>query len=472
MSPDPARVAGKTVGGYVIEEYVGSGAAGDVYRATRGSEEFAVKFYKTWLFREDKDAAGKRMARELDIRTIGHRNLCRIIDAGSFGARAQRRFLVMEFVHGSNLTEKIDNQPLPWERFLNFGLQLIHGVQRLHDRKFVHRDIKPDNIMIEKESDRLVLGDFGVVRRLLDYSATVTKSSQFLGTLRYAAPEWVFRIGADSAENPAIDVYSIGATFLQMMTGSRPLPDTVADEQVLYRLARAYRHNITSPEYPLRIEHLVRRMLATRTEARPSLDECLAVLKGEEEDRSELGDPLARLMVALGQDPEAAQRRSEEDQEEQRRIAFKRIAQIVKARWTNAHHGNIETHPLRSIAGIRSVTFEENLLSNAFFDWRAAQRTHKGPAPAKRDDKRLANVHELVQLFPDVQSWNYSFGIKVITYDKFVGGGIYYVVDVGQGGDQVTVLRLLATFGGGKPGSIVVDESQYWIGDLETMGGS
>ena len=471
MSADPAHVIGQVISGFLIDRHLGSGAAGHVYRATRDSEEFAIKFYRDSLFTQDEQAADARIAREVDLREIRHPNLCRIVESGAFGESAPKRFLAMEFVDGPNLTEEIEeNGPLTWDRFRDFGGQLVDAVRVLHAHSFVHRDIKPDNILIEKGTGRLVLGDFGVLGKLFEYDTTITGTNEFLGTLRYSAREWVLREPPEAAESPAIDVYSIGATSLQMMTGVKPFPATSNSYQIVVELVRGYRHNVRGNGYPKAAENLVRLMLNPDPNLRPTLDDFAKVLETDSpSSTSDPTDPVTRLAAALSVIPAVTTRAEQEERSQQRERAFRDIRSALKGAWIHHAGGSLNKHPLQNVKGISTVAFEDAVIGVAIQDQTRQREVRMGPPPSRTDPKRLDNVHDLVTTYSQVDDWDHSFGVTVSTYPNLVGGGVYYVVDVGHGSNQVTVLRILVTFIANQSGGVAVDHTECWVGTLQSM---
>lgn len=225
-----------------LDRYLGSGAAGDVYAATvvapwkelPAGTRIALKFYKSWLFEGGAEKQRERIEREAELSVIEHENLVRIYGADSADVGGQTlEFLAMEFVDGQTLTDYIaGNPPLSGALIKDLMLQLCGAVAALHDNGKFHRDIKPDNIMVGGSPLRLKLMDFGVIKDL--QRPAVTESYEFLGTVRYAAPEWILGKVGDSREAQAlVDLYSVGAVMADLINGFPLFPEVRSRYQIV-----------------------------------------------------------------------------------------------------------------------------------------------------------------------------------------------------------------------------------------------
>jgi eukaryotic-like serine/threonine-protein kinase len=275
---DAAEVLGENAGGYVLQRLLGEGAVGFVYEAFphRGGEAVAVKVYKDWIFEKNAAVQEERIAREASVDVV-HSGVCRMIAHGKQQiAGKERCYLVMEFIQGEPLDGSIKRTgPLTWRDFYDASRQLLSACAAMHAQDLVHRDIKPANIL-RTSSGRLVLLDFGIVADMEE--ATLTQPHHFLGTTRYAPPESLFRRPPEAATRPAVDVYSLGATFLEMITGRPPFPEI----RNSYELAQAIEKLPPAVEvagYPRAVVRLVRYMLAKDPASRPSLAECVATIE-------------------------------------------------------------------------------------------------------------------------------------------------------------------------------------------------
>jgi eukaryotic-like serine/threonine-protein kinase len=203
----PDVVAGR----YRIVRWLGGGGMGRVYEAqdTELGERVALKILRDGL---SSDAI-ERFRREVRLtRRIQHPNVARMFDIGEHGGL---RFLTMELIDGPSLGRSIGHV-LPWPRLLLIGRQLCAGLAAAHDKGVVHRDLKPDNVLLERATDRAVITDFGIARGSDD--ATVTQVGSVVGTPRYMAPE---QLGGGEVDVRS-DLFSLGVILYELATGSRP----------------------------------------------------------------------------------------------------------------------------------------------------------------------------------------------------------------------------------------------------------
>jgi len=283
-------------GMFRLERQLGEGAAGYVFAAivehdlqlpnseSQGlhdslhvGDRVAIKFFKeTILEREEPTAAVARRLREIRIgTTIRHTNLVHIYDTASLRSEGILPYLVMEFLDGSSLGAIIGSQGrLSPEETVRIALAVAHGLRELHQAGVLHRDVKPENIQLTTDG-RPVLLDLGVCRPVVD--PTITRSDAFLGTLRYAAPEWLFVEECTAAS----DVYSLGGVFHSLVTG-RPL---FAEIHLYSQLIVAVRElspallGSTSPPEVAFLKELAERMLSKIPAKRPSLDEVIGIIE-------------------------------------------------------------------------------------------------------------------------------------------------------------------------------------------------
>ncbi len=235
---------------FLVNRLLGSGAAGDVYQVELTQEwqdldigeELALKWYSPRIEgREAREIIELRRQRELEVGlSIKHKNLIHIYDTREFMQDNRLRFIVMEYVDGRRLSEvkppfstynsfdSFDFLDLPWpgwpgglstELVFEIMKQLTEGILALHNAGIVHRDIKPDNIILENHTSRVKLLDLGVARPMK--AKTITASQAFLGSLVYSAPEWV--LGEECTKKS--DVYSVGAVLFRLLEGRDPFSD-------------------------------------------------------------------------------------------------------------------------------------------------------------------------------------------------------------------------------------------------------
>lgn len=194
-------VNGAQFGPYKIEQRVGSGGMGEVYRATdtRLGRAVAVK-----TCREEFSDRFQREARA--IASLNHRHICSLYDIGP-------NYLVMELLEGETLSEKLKRGRLSMEQTLLFGAQIADALAAAHAQGVVHRDVKPQNIMITKAGIKVL--DFGLAKSSRDEN--LTGSHVVMGTPAYMAPEQ--REGREC--DARADIYALGLILHEMATGKR-----------------------------------------------------------------------------------------------------------------------------------------------------------------------------------------------------------------------------------------------------------
>jgi serine/threonine-protein kinase len=199
---------------YNLLEKVGEGASGVVYRANDSllDTEVAIKILKPGYIAGQE--ALERVRQEIILsRDIGHPNILRTYHLGEF---AGRPYITMQWVEGSTLAAIIaDEAPLPITTCIDITCKLASALAAAHQRKILHRDIKPGNILIDRQGEPF-LGDFGLAR--LIGGPGITSHEYFLGTPYYASPEQADLQPLDERS----DIYALGLVLFEMVTGRRP----------------------------------------------------------------------------------------------------------------------------------------------------------------------------------------------------------------------------------------------------------
>lgn len=205
-------------GRYRLDHIAGHGGMAVVYEAfdTVLERRVAIKYMQTHLLRDP--TLVERFRREaLAAAKIVHPNVVAIHDIGE--GDAERPFMVLEYVDGPTIGQVLTTGPLAPERAVALAAGIAHGLGAAHALGFVHRDVKPANILIA-EGDVAKLTDFGLVRaegeRADDgLAARLTADGAIVGSVRYVAPEQL----QDGLWSAASDCYALGATLFQMLTG-------------------------------------------------------------------------------------------------------------------------------------------------------------------------------------------------------------------------------------------------------------
>jgi eukaryotic-like serine/threonine-protein kinase len=201
-------------GRYRLEQKLGSGGMSTVYLARDETLErwVAAKV----LHREISDQPDQieRFRREARaVAQVSHPNVVAVIDAGEDGGRP---YIVFEYCDGETLKERIERLgKLPLDEAAAYAIEVGRGLQAAHARRLVHRDVKPQNVLIDSEG-RAKVTDFGIARELEQDGLTAT--GRVLGTTDYVAPEQAMGHGVDARS----DIYSLGVLLYEMLTGEVP----------------------------------------------------------------------------------------------------------------------------------------------------------------------------------------------------------------------------------------------------------
>ncbi|MGV3710519.1 MAG: protein kinase domain-containing protein [Gemmatimonas sp.] len=218
-TPDTELARGSTVGAYQIDERVGRGGMGDVYRAHRADgvfdQQVAIKLLRGGLW---GGALQHRFALERQILArLQHPDIVSIIDGGT--TEDARPYLVMPFVEGRPIIDYCDANALGLTERLRLFMRVANAVQYAHTRLIVHRDIKPSNILVTDGGEVRLL-DFGIAKLLGDddTDSTHARSVVRLFTPEYCAPEQVSGLPVTAAT----DVHALGVLLYQLVCGERP----------------------------------------------------------------------------------------------------------------------------------------------------------------------------------------------------------------------------------------------------------
>ena len=267
---------GEIVDNYKIIKYLDSGKAGDVYKAKTIKKEkipknktIAIKIYKPDILKRPNQVDRIKKEANIGLRISG-KNLVKIYDYKIDLSKEYGTFLIMEYVKGITLDKWIEkNKIIDIDTVFNFLIQICKGVKFLHNNDIIHRDIKSQNIMITKNNEIKIM-DFGVVKPT--HQTTVTDSNEFLGTIAYASPEYLFGFDYDKRT----DLYSIGCVLYHLLSGKEPfLRNKIFSLQVLAK-------NRNPPPYKIKknkanksikfkiCEELVNKLISKNPDNRPT----------------------------------------------------------------------------------------------------------------------------------------------------------------------------------------------------------
>ncbi len=221
QAPPRSRLtAGTLLGPYQIVKEIGSGGMGVVYQArdTRLERTVAVKVLPDHIARSTE--IRQRFEREArTVASLNHPHICVLHD---IGRQNDVGYMVMEFIDGPSLAERLSKGPLPLEQALEFALQIADAVDRAHRAGVTHRDVKPANIMLTRDGVKVL--DFGIAKfrfaagpDLATLGQGLTAEGAVMGTPQYMAPEQFEGTPADARS----DIWAFGAVLYEMLTGRK-----------------------------------------------------------------------------------------------------------------------------------------------------------------------------------------------------------------------------------------------------------
>jgi serine/threonine protein kinase len=200
------------------------------------------------------------------LAALNHPHLVRVY---AWRQAADEHYLVLHYVAGGSLEGRLQREgPLPWQVAARYITDVADGLLEAHRHGIVHRDVKPANILWDSRTDEALLTDFGIAARLADASSVA-------GSPLYMPPE-----AFHGQVTPALDVYSLAATFFRLVTGAAPFPAESVDD-----LCRQIQQGLPDPDprcmsLPDDLERIIRAGLAAEVEHRPDLRAFVAALRG------------------------------------------------------------------------------------------------------------------------------------------------------------------------------------------------
>ena len=290
---------------YRIESLLGQGGMGRVYKGydKELNRIVAIKVVRQGVMGETD--ALSRFKQELVLASkISHKNILRIHDLGEVDGM---KFITMAYVDGRDLHQIIkDSSKLPLERVLKFATQLAGALAAAHAENVVHRDLKPQNILVDK-NDQVYISDFGLAKSFAEGAVGMTQSGALLGTPRYMSPEQVEGKPTDGRS----DIYAYGLILYEMATGEVPFAGDSTLGVMYQRIKEKPKSpKLANPSLPNWLVRIIMRCLEKDPEARyQNAYEILADLQG-----SQSGSGLSRSKSHSGstvqiQVPEFASRR-------------------------------------------------------------------------------------------------------------------------------------------------------------------
>jgi predicted Ser/Thr protein kinase len=264
---------GSTFGGYRIEDRIGGGGMGVVYRALDVNLDRPVAI-KTLLAPDEPDPTGEaRFLRE--ARAASRLQHPSIMTIHQFGVEGRTRYIVMEYVEGRTLKKLMEGHPLEVGQLLEIAVQVAEGLVTAHEHGVIHRDMKAENIMITPRGQVKIL-DFGLAKlRDLDpigdpdkhRSSFETTGGTLLGTVSHMSPEQALAIEIDSRT----DIFSFGVVLYEMATGRTPFSGPTPQSTLARILSQEAPPILKlNPDFPPELERLIRHCLQKDRTCRPT----------------------------------------------------------------------------------------------------------------------------------------------------------------------------------------------------------
>ncbi|MBI1312716.1 protein kinase [bacterium] len=261
-------MADKAFGPFELEEQIGRGGMGVVYRARYRKNDRIVALKVLSSRMTDNPRVVARFEREMQIlERLKHPGVARYYGGGVVNGQ---QFIAMKLMSGGTLDDLLKKRgPLPWEQVVEFGKQICDALDHAHENGVIHRDLKPANLFVGRDretgEEKLVLGDFGIA---FDTSADgLTATGMTVGTFQYMAPE---QITGKKSITARTDLYALGCVLFQMLTGRTPYEGTSQGEIMLQHLQEQPPPlRQLAPECPVWLETVVSRLLAKEPEDRP-----------------------------------------------------------------------------------------------------------------------------------------------------------------------------------------------------------
>lgn len=302
-------LVGITIGHYHLVQLLGEGGFGEVYRAKQTmplKREVALKVIKLGM--DTKEVIARFEAERQALARMDHPNIAQVYDAGV--TETGRPYFVMELVQGVPLNDYCDQARLPLVDRIQLFRQVCDGVQHAHQKGILHRDLKPNNILVSEENGKPLpkVIDFGVAKSLegrLTEQTLVTLQERVMGTPMYMSPE---QLECDIADiDTRTDIYSLGVVLYELLAGSTPLQDALPSPASISGMRRMVKE-VDLPR-PSKLFHALGKTaaaIAKDRQTRPATLEKLlrddldwVVMKAIEKERDRRYDDVGALTLDL-----------------------------------------------------------------------------------------------------------------------------------------------------------------------------
>jgi serine/threonine protein kinase len=279
-NPRNFKMIGELISHYKIIEKLGEGAMGVVYKAedTNLGRFVALKFFPAEL-KSDKEKKERFIREAMTASALDHANIYTVHEIGE--ANDGRMFICMALYEGGTLAEKIKEGPLNMEEVIDISIQVAQGMDKVHRKGIIHRDIKPQNLILTLDGVVKIV-DFGLAK--LVGQKDLTREGITVGTVGYMSPEQA-RGGEIDQQT---DIWSLGVVIYEMVTGQLPFNGEYA-QAVIYSILNEEPEPITGlrSRIPLELERIVNKCLSKECADRyQHLDELIVDLRRLKEKKN------------------------------------------------------------------------------------------------------------------------------------------------------------------------------------------
>lgn len=248
---------GRILGGrYLLKEIIGVGGMAVVYKAVDNVDDktVAVKILKD-EYASDAQFRKRFKNESKAVAVLSHPNIVKVYDV-SFGEKLQ--YIVMEYIEGITLKQYIQNRGvIDWREAVIFTSQILKALNHAHERGVIHRDIKPQNIMLLKDNRTIKVADFGIAS-FNNKGETRTMADGAIGSVHYISPE---QAKGEFVDNKT-DIYSVGVVLYEMLTGQLPFQSDSAVSVAIMQLQKeAVMPRKINPNIPVGIEQITMRAM-------------------------------------------------------------------------------------------------------------------------------------------------------------------------------------------------------------------
>src|SRR6266699_3623894 len=211
---DLNSLVGKSLGQFRIVEHIGSGGMATVFKAYQPTLDRYVAVKVLPAFHARDPIFVKRFVQE--ARSVAKLQHANIVPIHEFGEQDNITYIVMEYVDGGTLKDRLKQRPVTVPEAVDFVIQAAEGLGCAHGHGIVHRDVKPANMLVRKDG-HLLLSDFGIAK-ILEGTTNLTRAGTGIGTPQYMSPEQ----GTGQPVDRRSDIYSLGIVLFHCLTGHVP----------------------------------------------------------------------------------------------------------------------------------------------------------------------------------------------------------------------------------------------------------